>query len=45
MLEKRPGWQGNVVFWLIFCVVGQPMAVALYLSDVTVRASGENYIR
>jgi hypothetical protein len=36
MFEKRPRWQGNLVFWLIFCVVGQPMALVLYFSDVTV---------
>lgn len=36
MFGKRPRWQGNLVFWVIFCVVGQPMAVLLYFSDVMV---------
>jgi diacylglycerol O-acyltransferase-1 len=34
-LNKRfpDGFIGNVVFWVSFCVVGQPMAVLLYTAD------------
>ena len=24
---------GNIIFWLSFCIVGQPMAVILYTID------------
>lgn len=32
---KLPQWVGNLVFWAIFCVVGQPLAVLLYHHEVT----------
>jgi hypothetical protein len=32
--KKFPGSSfGNVIFWLSFCVVGQPMAILLYTID------------
>lgn len=32
--RKHPGSSiGNMVFWLSFCVVGQPMAIMLYTAD------------
>jgi hypothetical protein len=32
--KKMPGSSvGNVIFWLTFCVVGQPMAILLYTID------------
>lgn len=32
--KKFPGSSlGNVIFWLSFCVVGQPMAIVLYTID------------
>ena len=31
--RKFPGSVGNVIFWLSFCVVGQPMAILLYTVD------------
>lgn len=36
MFEKRPQWMGNLAFWTMFCVVGQPLAVLLYHNEVTV---------
>jgi diacylglycerol O-acyltransferase-1 len=31
---------GNVIFWLSFCIFGQPMAVLLYYMDVMARTQG-----
>lgn len=32
--RMRPGSSiGNVIFWIVFCVVGQPMAVLMYTID------------
>lgn len=33
MDKKLRGSAGNVIFWLAFCVVGQPMGVLLYALD------------
>mmetsp|Transcript_1706 Transcript_1706/g.2523 ORF Transcript_1706/g.2523 Transcript_1706/m.2523 type:complete len:729 (+) Transcript_1706:110-2296(+) len=34
LTKKLPGTSlGNVIFWLSFCVVGQPMAILLYTID------------
>lgn len=34
LYRKFPGSSiGNVLFWLSFCVVGQPMAILLYTID------------
>jgi hypothetical protein len=33
LYRKYPGSIGNMIFWLSFCVVGQPMAVFLYAVD------------
>jgi hypothetical protein len=35
MIERKyPGSSlGNVIFWISFCVVGQPMAILLYTID------------
>jgi hypothetical protein len=34
LYRKFPGSSlGNVVFWLTFCVVGQPMAILMYTID------------
>lgn len=31
--RKFPGSSGNVIFWVSFCLVGQPMAILLYTID------------
>ena len=32
--RKNPGSSlGNVIFWLSFCIVGQPMAILMYTAD------------
>jgi len=32
--KLRPGSSvGNVVFWITFCIVGQPMAILMYTLD------------
>jgi len=31
---------GNIIFWLTFCVLGQPMAVMLYTLDCATHQSG-----
>jgi diacylglycerol O-acyltransferase-1 len=34
LYRKYPGSSiGNMIFWLSFCVVGQPMAILLYTVD------------
>jgi diacylglycerol O-acyltransferase 1 len=34
LVRKNPGSSiGNVIFWLTFCVIGQPMAVLMYTAD------------
>eukprot|EP00591_Stephanopyxis_turris_P013067 CAMPEP_0195529628 /NCGR_PEP_ID=MMETSP0794_2-20130614/32244_1 /TAXON_ID=515487 /ORGANISM="Stephanopyxis turris, Strain CCMP 815" /LENGTH=757 /DNA_ID=CAMNT_0040660967 /DNA_START=180 /DNA_END=2453 /DNA_ORIENTATION=+ len=34
LVKKIPGSSiGNIIFWLTFCVVGQPMAILLYTID------------
>jgi len=38
LTKKLPGTSmGNVIFWLSFCVVGQPMAILLYTIDYQVQ--------
>nr|ASL69958.1 DGAT1 [Nannochloropsis oceanica] len=34
-LAKAEPYLGNAVFWTMFCIVGQPMAVLLYYHDMT----------
>lgn len=34
--KHQPQWVGNFIFWLQFCVVGQPLAVLLYYHEVVV---------
>jgi diacylglycerol O-acyltransferase-1 len=32
--KLRPGSSiGNMIFWLTFCIVGQPMAILMYTID------------
>ena len=34
LVRRNPGSSiGNVIFWLTFCVIGQPMAVLMYTAD------------
>jgi len=34
LVNKNPGSSiGNIVFWLTFCVIGQPMAILMYTAD------------
>ena len=34
LYRMNPGSSlGNVIFWLSFCVVGQPMAILMYTAD------------
>ena len=39
--ERMPSSRaGNVLFWLVFCVVGQPMCLILYFHDTVSKAEG-----
>ena len=32
--KNNPGSSiGNVIFWLSFCIIGQPMAILMYTAD------------
>jgi hypothetical protein len=34
LYRRYPGSSiGNVIFWIFFCIVGQPMAILLYTVD------------
>jgi len=43
--KVRPGSSiGNIVFWISFCIVGQPMAVIMYTIDYwKQRSAGSDY--
>ncbi len=43
LTKKLPGTSmGNVIFWLSFCIVGQPMAILMYTIDYQFRKETEN---
>jgi len=41
MFPGKPS-MGNIVFWLSFCIVGQPMAILLYTIDHQFQKETEN---
>jgi diacylglycerol O-acyltransferase 1 len=45
LTKKLPGTSmGNIIFWLSFCIVGQPMAILMYTIDYQYQKETENVL-
>jgi diacylglycerol O-acyltransferase-1 len=45
LTKKLPGTSmGNIIFWLSFCIVGQPMAILMYTIDYQFRKETDHVL-